>query len=164
MGGQGQRDEVLDAIVLLIVSGTSENNIASICVERFGIKGELAQKKITEAKTQITVAADFNRQDEVGTAYIRLNDLYTRSLNGDDVKTALASQKELNKLLSLYEPEHGSVLALGVGEDGLGELDVVASHLLPLALASAEYPISEHARIAASFIRKMDRKNDQANV
>ena len=161
MGGQAKREEVLDAIVLLIVSGTSENNIASICVERFGIKDELAQKKITEAKTQITIAADFNRQDEVGTAYIRLNDLYTRSLNGDDVKTALASQKELNKLLSLYEPEAGSVVA--VGGDGLGELDVVASHLLPLALASNEYPISEHARIAAGVIRKIEKNANKAN-
>lgn len=85
-----------------------------------------------------------------------LQDIRDRSLQ-DDLPTALRAQVEINKLLDLFSVAKAHA-ERGEGEnaptaDG-GELDAVASHLLPLNLAPATYPLSEHARIAADMIRR----------
>jgi hypothetical protein len=119
-----------------------------------------AKAAIIDARRRITIAADYNRTEEIGTAYIRLHDLYKRSLNVQDVKTALAAQKELNKLLDLYTALRAGELEEAtegeMGERGIAaaELAAVREHLLPLELAPEDYPIAEHARIAADLIRK----------
>lgn len=95
--------EHLNKIVLLIVSGVSHADILKHG-EKMNLTQAQAEAMIAEAKTVITIAADYNRDEEVGTARIRLNDLYTRSLSVQDTKTALACLKELALLLHLYKP------------------------------------------------------------
>ena len=57
---------------------------------------------ITDAYAAILAAALYHRQRAAGQALIRLHDIYERSLQIQDVKTALAAQKELNRLQDLY--------------------------------------------------------------
>lgn len=48
-------------------------------------------------------AANFNPTEERGKAYARLNLLFLSSMKLQDYKTALAAQKEINKLINLYD-------------------------------------------------------------
>ena len=83
---------------------------------------------------------------------MRLDDLYAKSIAGQDIRTALQAQRELNRPLDLYA---GSMKS--AGEDDAGALrrqvDLIAAHLLPLKLADQSYPVEEHARLAAEVIR-----------
>lgn len=109
-----------------------------------------------QARRKLTLAADYNRDEQLGTAVTRLNDIYARAIRAQDIKTGLVAQKELNKLLDLYRmtPEHAGDAT--EGEDSgpqQAELDAIRGHLLPLNLAEASYPLREHARIAAEIVR-----------
>jgi len=149
--------EALDKAVLMLVSGVKADAAEAALVEKLGLAPPDAKAVLVEARNAITVAADYNRAEEIGTAYLRLNDLYTRAIKTQDVKAALAAQRELNKLLSLYEkpaielPTAGEVPDTPAQVDH--ELDAIRSHLEPLGLAPPGYPLRERARIAAERIR-----------
>jgi hypothetical protein len=150
--------DAINQAVLLLVSGASDDAAVEACVKH-GLPRPDAKAAVIDARRRITVAADYNRIEEVGTAYIRLHDLYRRSVEADDVKSALAAQKELNKLLDLYaglQSDELEDVEDDASERGIiaAELAAVREHLLPLELAPEDYPIAEHARIAADLIRK----------
>jgi len=144
------RDPDLDKIVLLLVTGVDAKSAREAATSKLGIPKARAVRLIAEAAAAIQTAADYHRDHEIGTAYIRLNDLYVRSLRINDTKTALAAQRELNRLLRLYD----------VSSDDAPETDaestiaLIASHLLPLGLATESYPLPEHARLAADIVRR----------
>jgi len=54
-----------------------------------------AKAIVGEARKRITVAADYARDEQIGVAFMRLNDLYSKSVVAQDYRTALAAQKEL---------------------------------------------------------------------
>ncbi|MHC4092925.1 MAG: hypothetical protein ACYSVY_22065 [Planctomycetota bacterium] len=166
---QARRD-VLDQVVLLVVQGVAETEVREECATKLGITDKRAiGRLIAQAKKKITIAAQFNRDHEVGQARIRLNQVYAKADKEGDQRTALAAAKELNKLLDLYAaaPRRGEDDAeaggQGPGARGQGsegtvssaadELAKVRAHLLPLGLAGPDYPIHEVARIAAERIR-----------
>ena len=64
--------------------------------------GEIAGMTVNQARKRITVAADYTRDEQLGKAVIRLDDLYAKSIAAQDTRTALQAQRELNRLLSLY--------------------------------------------------------------
>ena len=82
-----------------------------------------------------------------------LKDLYEKSYEVADYAVALRVRKELCKLLGLYDrvpqkdridpDEHRQLV---------DTLERVREHLLPLGLADEDYPIHEHARVAASAL------------
>ncbi len=122
------------------------------------MKPRAATEAVKKAAKKITTAADYNRTKEAGTAYFRLNDIYKKALKSADIKTALAAQKEISKLIGLY----GGVVQNMASDDGesditdsQAELTAIGKHLLPLGLAPDDYPLKEHARIAAEKIRGM---------
>lgn len=141
-------------VVLLMVKGVSGDNLTKICMSRLGMEQHEADEVIANARRKLTRAADYNRDEQLGTAVARLNEIFASAFQGEDPKTALAAQKELNKLLDLYnQPPAGPEGAEG-GSESDGELAAIAAHLLPLTLAADDYPLREHARIAAEEIRK----------
>ena len=67
---------------------------------------------VAEARKRITVAADYTRDEQIGRAVMRLDDLYAKSIAGQDIRTALQAQREGN--WALYGEEIrklGEVLA-----------------------------------------------------
>ena len=147
----------IDQVVLLMASGMGPVALAAACVDRLGIARTDVADVVAEARRRLTLAADYHRDEQIGIAITRMNDLYTRALTAGDNKTALAAQRELNKLLALYrEPGQGGG-GSGPGPeattDADRELAAIRGHLLPLALAADTYPLREHARIAADRIR-----------
>ena len=140
----------------LILAGVSSSGITAQA-ERLGMTAETVVDAIAEAKRAITLAADYNRDEQIGIAFARINNIYSISADSD-LKTALAAQKELNKLLSLYSgsasPDAGNAAG---GNEAAQELERVAQHLHPLKLAKPDYPISGHARLAAAKIRDAEK-------
>jgi hypothetical protein len=100
-----------------------------------------------------TVAADYARDEQLGKAVMRLDDLYAKSIAAQDTRTALQAQRELNRLLCLYSAgEKGA--APGQGEDdAAARLELIGTYLLPLGLTDERYPVEEHARVASEVIR-----------
>jgi len=148
-------DDTVNRLVVLLIS-----NVTPAVIEEkaddFGLTPKQLKVAISEARRRITLAADFHRDTEIGTAYVRLNELFRRSLEIQDAKTALAAQRELNKLLRLYD---GPTTADGIGAPeraggvDASELQAIREHLEPLALGPADYPLRELARIAAERLR-----------
>lgn len=150
---------VVEKIVLLMVSGMSRADLENACVMKLGIEPQEVAAAIDDARRRLTRAADYNRDEQLGTAITRMNDLYARAVRTGDIKTALTAQREINKLMDLYREATGTRDEDDEAADREGaeaELAAIKRHLLPLGLAAESYPLREHARIAADLIR--DRK------
>ena len=102
---------MIDKVVLLMVTGLSPEDLKTACIAKLSIPTEEVDAVINEARRRITVAADYNRDEQLGTAISRLNDIYSRSIRGKDIKTALTAQRELNKLMDLYREATSDPLA-----------------------------------------------------
>lgn len=152
----------IETVLLLMVSGMGHAALVDACVSKLEIAPAEAEAVIAEARRKLTLAADYNRDEGIGTAVTRLNDLYARAIRAQDIKTALAAQKELNHLQGLYREEAPGAAAgepdAGEGDAGAdpdaAEIAAIRGHLMPLALAAADYPLREHARIAADIVRE----------
>jgi hypothetical protein len=94
--------ETLDKLVLLIVSLADRTKVAAAAIEKLDIKPAEVHVAISEAYERIRAAAKWTAEESLGEAIVRLNDLYERSLRVQDCKTALATQRELNKLRNTY--------------------------------------------------------------
>jgi hypothetical protein len=141
-----------DRIVLLLVNGMSAEAAEGFALQS-GADLEMARQIVAEARKRITVAADYTRDEQIGRAVMRLDDLYAKSIAGQDIRTALQAQRELNRLLDLYA---GSARSEGGAEDATElrrQVELIAGYLLPLKLADEHYPVEEHARLAAEAIR-----------
>lgn len=97
-------DEQLDRVTLLLVTLLDRSAVETACRDELGLTPAKAAELIDLAAVRVTAAAAFDRDHQLGRAISRLNDLYQRSLVVQDVKTALAAQREINQLLRLKEP------------------------------------------------------------
>jgi hypothetical protein len=145
-------DEQIERAVCLLVSGVAADEAAVRIARRWETSHEVAARAVEVARERLTAAAEFNRDEQVNVAYRRLNDVYRGAIDMKDPRTALAAQKELNKLLSLYGDAEGEIRGGGDGE-AERELQLIASYLLPLNLADPRLPLSEHVRIATQRLR-----------
>ena len=97
-----KRDEILDRVALLWLSLESPSAIRAACVaDPLNIRPADVEATITDARRRLLYHVDTLRTDQHARAVARLNDLYARALRVQDVKTALATQKELHRLLGL---------------------------------------------------------------
>lgn len=145
--------ELADRVLLILVSGCPDGQIAA-AVEGLGLAPEQVPVAIAAARRRLTIAADYHREHEIGKAYTRLNDCYGRSLALEDTKTALASQKELNRLLALY-PQPQAATPAGNDRDA-AELAAVREHLEPLGLAGPDTPLDELARMLVGRLVELE--------
>ena len=146
----------LDAVILLMISGQSDAQLRETIPAATGrpLDRRILDQMIGDARRKITLAADYARDEQIGIAIKRLNDLYRRSLKGQDYKTGISCQKELNKLMGLYQISEAETPDEPSETDET--LDQIRAHLIPLALAPDDYPLAEHARIAAERIREIE--------
>jgi hypothetical protein len=92
----------------------------------------------------------------LGKAVMRVDDLYAKSIAGQDTRTALQAQREFNRLLGLYWADGTPAeTATTDAQDVVRRLELIASYLIPLKLTDERYPVEEHARLAADRIRSM---------
>lgn len=137
-----------DQIILMMISGLPADTIKHAAIAKLGIGPRKVDRVIEECKAKITLAADYDRAAELGTAIARLNDCYSKAAAIQDVKTCVATQRELNKLLGLYFTRVEDRPAAGPSQS---EAEVRA-HLAPLFTDGDTMPIEELARQAAQRI------------
>jgi len=143
-----------DRVILLLISGMSAEAAEGYCVSQ-GQPPDEAKSIVAEARKRITVAADFTRDEQLGKAVLRLEDLYAKAIAAQDIRSALQAQRELNRLLALY----GDARRVEEAGDDLEssasrrQLDLIAAYLMPLKVADTSYPVEEHARVAAELLR-----------
>lgn len=144
----------IEKVILLLVSGMAPADLRTACIEKLGVAAGDVDAIVAEARQRITVAADYDRDEEVGKAVTRLNDLYARALRSQDNRTSLAAQRELNRLLGLYQrpPE------TEVEEDAEGrQLAQAREHLEPLGLGKPGTSTVELVRLAVAEILRLRR-------
>jgi len=156
----------VDQVVLwMTASGLSGDALVRACIDKLGVPAEKVSDLIAEARRRITLAAEQGRDELLGTALTRLNDLYARCMiaasDGSTSPTvalakALAVQQEINRLTGLHAGRADESPAEGAAELR-EELDAVAAYLVPLGLAEPDYPVREHARLAAQRIRELEQ-------
>lgn len=152
---------LVDRLVLMLVSNVPPDAIAA-SADKLDTTPQVLAAAVTEARRQITLAADFHRDREIGLAYKRLNEIFRRSLAIQDGKTALAAQKELNKLLRLYEP--GPAGPVEVTTDGGSDAAAAREHLATLGLADEDEPLAELARLAVLRIVELNAERIPPNA
>lgn len=109
---------------------------------------EKADAMMARAREKITLAAVSDMKEEVGRANIQLNDLYKLSLEIGDAKTALATRKEMSKLLRLYDAGNLTVL----DETLQSQTEALTrEHLENLAITETGLPLDELARVVSLF-------------
>jgi hypothetical protein len=153
-------DSTIDRVLLWMVSGLAGADLETACVAKLEVDPTQVKAVIAEARKRLTLAADYNRDELLGTALTRLNDLYSRCIRaggegiGPNLAKALDVQREINRLTGLYRPPSLAAMDPGSSEAG-EELEAVGEYLLPLALTSESYPLCEHARLAAQRISEL---------
>jgi hypothetical protein len=96
-------DPIQDKIVLLLTNGMTVESAEAFASQLPGMNLDQARRTVAEARKRITVAADYARDEQLGKAVMRLDGLYAKSIAAQDIRTALQAQRELNRLLSLYD-------------------------------------------------------------
>jgi hypothetical protein len=142
-------------VVLLLTNGMSVEAAEGYALKQGNLDADAAHRLVAEARQRITVAADFTRDEQLGKAITRLDDLYAKSVTAHDTRTALQAQRELNRLLGLYAAGDAAGPNGGTEDNDAGQrLELIASYLLPLKLTDERYPVEEHARVASEIIRQ----------
>lgn len=159
-------DATIERVLLWMVSGMSAADLETACVAKLDVEPTQAKAVLAEARKRLTLAAEYNRDELLGAAMTRLNDLYARCIRagtdggGPNLAKALDVQREINRLAGLYR---SATLGAGRPEadaEAAEELQAVGEHLLGLKLTSPAYPLREHARLAAQRIAELEALAD----
>lgn len=137
----------VESAILSLVAGYSDSDVLD------SIDGDHAA--LEEARRRIKKAAFADRELQLGISMERCNEIYRTAVK--DPKTlniAMTAQREINKVLGLTEKAAETAGGDGEGEGEGEEMRKVREYLLPLKLAKASYPLSEHARLAADVVRE----------
>lgn len=147
--------ELIDRAILMIVSGLTVENTASTLVTKLGLTPAKAEAIAKKAEKRIVLAANYDRTRELGTAIARLNDLYRRAVAIQDTKTALQIQREINKLLDLYDrPIPAETEDLNDAAAALAR-----RYLQGLGLGDDTTPLPELCRRAAAKLIEYEARN-----
>lgn len=144
--------DVVDKTIVLLATIRSAADVYRYAIDAtkgLGLSPVEADAAIAEARRKIHLAAAVDHDFELGKAQTRLADLFQKATKTQDYKTALAIQKELNRLLALY-PNRATITAGdGQAEDLEGileELSAARGHLAPLVNATDDEPLDDIAR------------------
>lgn len=140
-------------VELIVIDGLTEEEIAE--KDKAADLGDYLEA----ARARLSKAAELDAVAEYGAAISRFKYIFSLSKAAGDLASMNTAGKEINKLLSVYPAIKAEEAADGVSSTREGqELEAIAAHLLPLGLASAQYPISGHARIAADRIHELEAR------
>jgi hypothetical protein len=107
--------------------------------------------QLADSRRLIHAAADFDAKVEFLRAKHRLERVYELALDAEDLGVAVASQRELDRLLGLFAPREQANLESAIAQ-------AVANYLHPLGLTKPEHPPAEHIRLAALRIADLSAR------
>lgn len=149
------KDETIYKIATLLIKIPDISIIHGLCEKELNIPAKSVKAAIAKARKQLTLAADFHRDEELGAAITSLRELYSGNLKIKDYKTALLTRKELNRLFGLYEQIRSDPETNRTGSDDSETLGQIHEHLKPLDLAPPGTPALELARLAVVEITRL---------
>ncbi|MFW6125106.1 MAG: hypothetical protein ACOC46_03065 [Pirellulales bacterium] len=141
----------IDKVAVMLISGVNRPDAREAAQQKLGLTEQQADRALQAAQKKITLAADFNRVEEIGQAYMRLNHIYARALRAQDCKTALSAQRELHNLMSLYDGQRPAGAEAGDGPEA-SDARAARAHLAALDLGPADASLAELARLAVAKI------------
>lgn len=147
-------NRLTEAVVGLLVRRVDSQSLpgrVEALAKSMGMGGVEVGRVIEDARRMLTLAATVNRDEKFAEAVSRLNDLYTLSHAAEDYRTAMAAQKELNRLYALYRPP-AEKPAESLGGEDRETIEAMRAHLEPLGLAPAGAHPIELARLASERI------------
>lgn len=95
----------VNVVYKLLLKGFSMQEIVQYAAERtdWNVGDRQVFKYLARARQMLEAEAKTERAEERGKAVARLNNLFGRALNANDLRQALAVQREINELLSLRD-------------------------------------------------------------
>jgi hypothetical protein len=143
------RADWIEGVVLLAVAGLAGAVLRAQAVETLNVPPARVDEVIDQARRQITLAADYHRDTELGQAITATRALYRRAYQDRDTKTALACRKELSALLRLNrrpdKPEADQPA------DAPAEA-ILRAHLEPLGISTPDDSTEELARKTVAHV------------
>jgi len=94
----------VDTLIVLLAAGQSRQQVEEAAVSKLGMTADAARASVAEAVRRIKLAAEFNPDEELGQSLTRLRQLYKQAVATQDTKTALAVNREMNRLMMLTRP------------------------------------------------------------
>lgn len=91
-------------VYVLLLNGTPRRSILQHAARTWGVKTRQADEYIARASAEFDARSAVIYEREHGKALARLDDLYYRAITKGDLKLALDTQRERNKVLGLYAP------------------------------------------------------------
>jgi hypothetical protein len=129
-----------------LVKVPNRATVRKSCRENLKIQDEDVEEVIAEARRRLTLATDYHRDEELGKAILRYENLYSDCYKIKDYKTALNAEHRRTTLLGLHKPQTGME---GETSEESGLAQTIRDHLEPLRLAPEETPVEELVRLAA---------------
>lgn len=104
---RAEREARITEVFKLLIIGLARHDIVRYVADRtiWNLKERAIDYLIARATARFEAHAKVRRDQELGKAIARLNDLYSRTHRVQDFKTCLMAQRELNELLGLYAPK-----------------------------------------------------------
>lgn len=152
--------EIVDQTIALLLALESNTEVtAALTSDKLGLDPAAAEAAIAEAKRHLAIKAGTDRTLELGRTKARLDNLYRRSVQAQDCKTALAALRELIRLLALGSPAPiGAAAQATSAADPAAHDDAArAREHLAMAFPGLDAPLDELARMAAAEL--IDTRN-----
>ncbi len=127
-------------VYTMLLNGSTRLAILQYSASEWGLETRQTDTYIADAHAIIAQEAEYIRPREIGRAAARMHQVFGQAVADHDWSGAIAAQREISKLFSLYEPEAPRVLAIaGIDEATLKTLAETARRkgLNPTALFMA---------------------------
>lgn len=155
----------IERVSELIVSGLTTRQVQKYVAEKhadWNATPKDVMGYVRAAQRLVGKAASVDLKSKTGMAIKRLETIFAMSLRVNDTKTALATQKEINRMHGLAE-----IAGKNFNRDAERETmearrtaEAIRAYLVPLQLAPEHVPIEEHARLAAEIVRTSGKLGD----
>ena len=106
-------------VYTMLLNGSTRLNILQYAASEWGIETRQADTYIAEAHAIIAQEAEYIRPREIGRAAARMHQVFGQAVADHDWSGAIAAQREISKLFSLYAPEAPRVLAVAGIDEGM---------------------------------------------
>src|SRR5271157_382535 len=100
---KAEKENRLTKINELLLNGYSRVDIVQYSAENWNINERQTDKYIREVKENITTHFNQTREENIGIALARRENLYKDAREKNEIRTALEVDKDLRKLQGLYE-------------------------------------------------------------
>lgn len=141
-----QAQKHIEDVILLMAKGLRDAQLRQVAIEVAKIDPGKVDAVITEARQQLTRAADFNRDQELAESITQWRELYRLGVTQNDITAASGARNRLDNLLALKRPP---VIDPPDPAGKSPEAEAIRAHLVPLGLTEDEENLVEIVRLAA---------------